>query len=173
MTNADKKSMEEKQEAYDRAKARIFSQEVCMYICLYSTVVYMVYCMTSQINPPQSRNGSRPQQQQSLLSDAAEAVINNPTNDHSDVKFPPEELRDDTSPGSRSRSSSQGSSSMSSSRNTPSRNRLSNRRPPQPKSSPRQQQPYIQAGNYMAAGYVSHSVGIYVSQDENCALSCI
>jgi len=32
MTNADKKSMEEKQEAYDRAKARIFSQEVCMHV---------------------------------------------------------------------------------------------------------------------------------------------
>lgn len=32
MTNADLKSMEEKQEAYDRAKARIFSQEVCSHM---------------------------------------------------------------------------------------------------------------------------------------------
>ena len=31
MTNADVKSIEEKQEAYDRAKARIFSQEVCLF----------------------------------------------------------------------------------------------------------------------------------------------
>ena len=30
MSNADMKSIEEKQEAYDRAKARIFSQEVCL-----------------------------------------------------------------------------------------------------------------------------------------------
>ncbi|XP_065920505.1 cAMP-regulated phosphoprotein 21-like isoform X2 [Dysidea avara] len=131
MSNADMKSIEEKQEAYDRAKARIFSQE--------------------------SRNGSRPQQQQSLLSDATEAALNNSTGDHSDVKFPSEEPRDDTSPGSRSRSSSQGSN-VSSSWTTPSRSRpSSNRRPQQqPKFSPRQS--YVQPGNYMATGYQAQPI---------------
>ena len=117
----------------------------------------MLYCMTIKLNSSQSRNGSRPQQQQSLLSDATEAALNNSTGDHSDVKFPSEEPRDDTSPGSRSRSSSQGSN-VSSSWTTPSRSRpSSNRRPQQqPKFSPRQS--YVQPGNYMATGYVSHVV---------------
>lgn len=38
ITNADMKSIEEKQEAYDRAKARIFSQEVILFmvdICVH------------------------------------------------------------------------------------------------------------------------------------------
>lgn len=43
ITNADMKSIEEKQEAYDRAKARIFSQEVSFawqFVCGHSQCVY-------------------------------------------------------------------------------------------------------------------------------------
>ena len=43
ITNADMKSIEEKQEAYDRAKARIFSQEVSFawqFVCGHFQCVY-------------------------------------------------------------------------------------------------------------------------------------
>ena len=52
ITNADMKSIEEKQEAYDRAKARIFSQEVCVGVfvcaclCLYVRVCVCVCVCT-------------------------------------------------------------------------------------------------------------------------------
>ena len=125
----------------------------------HQLVYICIIIFGSQPSTSQPRNGSR----QILLSDPVENSNNSGNStEHNDVsKLPPEgDSRDDTSPGSRSRSSSQGSN-ISTNRTAPSRNRSNNRRPQQTKYSSRQ--------TYIPPGYVPSLVSLYTTTCDQIA----